>query len=238
MRIEDIDGTRCRPEFVGSILDDLAWLGLEWQTPVRVQSEHFDDYERAVALLDGEGLTYPCFCSRSDIRRATEAPHSGGEQVYPGTCRALEVAERQDRILSGAPYAIRLDMESARARVGTLTWTDRQLGKTTARPGQFGDIVIARKETPASYHLCVTVDDAIQGVELVTRGVDLAECTHVHRLLRALLGLPEPEYWHHPLLTDDKGKKLSKRDGDETLKAMRREGTTASSILNLLAAWL
>ena len=230
LRIEDIDRTRCKPEFDAAILEDLAWLGLSWEAPVRRQSEHFDDYRRALDRLQGEGLLYPCFCTRAEIQaeiaRAGAAPHGSDGPLYPGTCRAVSAVERQRRIERGAPYALRLDAARAAERLGPLYWEDAVAGRVRADAARHGDVVLARRETPASYHLAVTVDDALQGVTLVTRGEDLFEATHVHRLLQALLGLPTPRYWHHQLLLDAMGRRLAKRDRAQTLRALRVAGVT------------
>ncbi|MEK7246504.1 MAG: tRNA glutamyl-Q(34) synthetase GluQRS [Pseudomonadota bacterium] len=230
LRIEDIDRTRCRSAFEAALSEDLAWLGLSWETPVRRQSEHMADYAGALARLETGGLVYPCFCTRraiaAEIAAAAAAPHGPDGSVYPGTCRALAESERSARIKAGIPYALRLDVAEAARRAGPLAWTDRGRGEQAARPEIFGDVVLARKETPASYHLAVTVDDALQGVTLVTRGEDLFAATHVHRLLQALLGLPTPAYHHHRLLTDRDGRRLAKRDKSATLRSLRDAGRT------------
>jgi glutamyl-Q tRNA(Asp) synthetase len=234
LRLEDIDRTRCRPEFAQAILADLAWLGLDWDGAVRRQSEHFDDYRAALDRLAAAGLLYPCFCTRGEIRaeieRAGHAPHGPEGALYPGTCRHLPEDDRAVRIDGGASYALRLDMAAAVARTGPLTWHDRAAGEIVADPASFGDVVLARKDTPASYHLAVTVDDALQGVTLVTRGVDLFAATDVHRLLQALLGLPTPEYHHHWLLTDETGRRYAKRDRALTLAALRESGRTPEEV--------
>jgi glutamyl-Q tRNA(Asp) synthetase len=230
LRIEDIDQTRSRPEFVNSIYEDLAWLGLTWEHPVRVQSEHFDDYRSALDRLSSEGLLYPCFCTRADIRAADSAPHGPDGAVYPGTCRSLSVAEREER---GDAFALRLDMGEAVRRVGRVSWSDESAGEQTMNAEPFGDVVLARKETPASYHLCVVVDDALQGVELVTRGLDLFESTHVHRLLQSLLGLPVPRYHHHRLIVDQGGKRLAKRDDARSIRVLRNSGMTPDEVTAL-----
>jgi len=237
VRIEDIDPGRCRPAFEAAILEDLAWLGLEWERPVRRQSEHMADYAAALDRLRDMCLLYPCFCTRADIRREIEsagyAPHetpSGPDgPIYPGTCRDLSETERTNRMAS-EPYALRLDMAAAIASAGSLSWHDRNRGETDATPERFGDVVLARKDVPTSYHLAVTVDDALQGVTLVTRGEDLLEATHVHRLLQALLDLETPDYDHHKLLTGDDGKRYAKRDRAATLRDLRAEGRTAVDI--------
>lgn len=234
LRIEDIDAGRCRPEFEAAIREDLAWLGLDWDGPVRRQSDHMQDYARALVALDSLGLLYPCFCTRKDIAdeiaRAGSAPHGPEGVVYPGACRhrpAGEAARRQD---AGEPYALRLDMTRAAALAGPLTWHDRGRGTVEARPEAFGDVVLARKDVPASYHLAVTVDDHIQGVSLVTRGEDLLAATDVHRLLQALLGLETPDYHHHGLLTDETGRRLAKRDRALTLRALRAAGRSPGEV--------
>jgi glutamyl-Q tRNA(Asp) synthetase len=233
LRIEDIDAGRARPTFEAALLDDLAWLGLDWETPVRRQSEHFADYRAALGRLAMEGVLYPCFCTRADIRaeieRAGAAPHAtphgpDGAPVYPGTCRMLDAAMRAERIAAGAPHALRLDVTKAATLAGPLAWHDRVQGEITARPAVFGDVVLARRDTPASYHLAVTLDDHLQGVTLVTRGEDLFEATHVHRLLQSLLGLDVPDYHHHRLLTDDAGKRFAKRNHAVGLKDLRGRG--------------
>ena len=234
LRIEDIDGSRCRPEFVAALTEDLAWLGLAWEVPVRVQSEHFSDYRKALALLENMGLLYPCFCTRAEIQRevsnAMNAQHSPDGVLYPGTCRLISQSECADKIASGAPYSLRLDMAKAMERVGAVSWTEETRGRQLARPADFGDVVVARKDTPASYHLCVTIDDALQEIDLVTRGEDLFRATDVHRLIQTLLDLPEPTYSHHRLLLDESGNKFSKRDHAESLRTMREMGETALSV--------
>jgi len=228
LRLEDIDATRCRPEFAAAILEDLAWLGLDPDGPVRAQSEHLPDYAAALDNLRARGLLYPCFCSRADIQRAAAAPHGpDGGPVYPGTCRALSGAERAAR--AHEPHALRLDM--ARALIPGLTFQEEAEGTVAADPARFGDVVLARKDTPTSYHLCVTHDDALQGVTLVTRGEDLKPATHLHRLLQALFGWPTPVYAHHRLLTGASGRRLAKRDRAATLRDLRASGVTPEAIL-------
>ena len=233
LRIEDIDSTRCRPDFTAAILTDLAWLGLDWEQPVRVQSEHFQDYRATLDRLDGMGLLYPCFCSRKDIAQAGNAPHGPDGPLYPGHCRCLSASQLAERREAGLAYALRLDMDKAVAMAGALRWHDRHAGWVEARPELFGDVVLARKDTPASYHLAVTVDDALQGVTLVTRGEDLFAASHVHRLLQALLGLDTPDYSHHRLLTDETGRRYAKRDRALTLRALREAGQTAAAVRKL-----
>ena len=234
LRLEDIDRTRCRDEYAEAILEDLAWLGLDWDGPVRTQSEHFDDYRRALGRLDALGVLYPCFCTRREIQaeiaRAGGAPHGDTGPIYPGTCRRLGAGETAARMRSGIDYALRLDLARAVALTRPLDWIEGEC-RRQAEPEVLGDAVLAHKEIPASYHLAVTVDDAIQGVTLVTRGEDLASATHIHRVLQALLGLPIPGYRHHPLLTDSAGRRLSKRDGAPTIRSMRKRGVTPSEVI-------
>lgn len=240
LRIEDIDTTRCRPEFEDAIYEDLAWLGLDWQMPVLRQSERFEAYRTALDALQSQGLLYPCFCTRAEIAaeiaRASEAPHGPEGPVYPGTCRHLSEEQRQARIASGAPYALRLDSQKAASIIGMLAFEEHgagpegEHGTIAVEPLLFGDVVLARKETPASYHLCVVVDDAFQGVTLVTRGNDLFAAAHIQRVLQALLGLPAPDYAHHKLILDKSGKKFSKRDSAATLRDLRANGITPYQI--------
>lgn len=238
LRIEDIDATRCRPEWEAGIFEDLAWLGLAWEEPVRRQSRHMADYQDALTRLEAMGLLYPCFCTRKEIAAEHAAmgaaPHGPNGPAYPGTCRSLSAAVRRDRRADGRPYALRLDMAMAMAAAGPLTWFDRGRGAIAADPAPFGDVVLARKETPASYHLAVTVDDHLQGVTLITRGEDLFAATHVHRLLQALLGLDAPEYHHHGLIADEQGRRLAKRDNAPTLAALRAAGATPESVRDRL----
>ena len=235
LRIEDTDRGRCRAEFEAGIFEDLAWLGLDWEKPVRRQSEHMADYAAALARLDGRGLLYKCFCTRADIQREIEAaggaPHAGESAIYPGTCRHRTADDVAARLAAGAPYALRLDVAKAIAMTGPLDWHDRAAGRQRAAPERFGDVVLARKEFPASYHLAVVHDDHLQGIDLVTRGVDLFDATHIHRLLQALLGYPAPEYWHHPLLLDADGQRLAKRTGGTTLAALRQQGVSPIKLL-------
>jgi glutamyl-Q tRNA(Asp) synthetase len=234
LRIEDIDRMRCRSEFSAAILEDLVWLGLDWDGPVRVQSEHFADYRRALDRLQHKGVLYPCFCTRAaiaaEIAAAAGAPQGPDGPLYPGTCRALSAADRAQRIAAGESFALRLDAARAQTLAGPLWWEDRAQGRITADAALHGDVALARKETPTSYHLAVTVDDALQGVTLVTRGEDLFAATHVHRLLQALLDLPTPGYRHHPLLVDATGRRLAKRDKALTLRALRTAGHTPAEV--------
>ncbi len=240
VRIEDIDRGRCRPEFEAAIFEDLNWLGLTWSTPIRRQSEHFADYKSAVERLRDQGLVYPCFCTRAEIQReiaaADGAPHGPDGPLYPGTCRTISASEAHDRIAAGESYALRLRMDDATRKAGVLTWTDLGVGPQTAPPQMFGDIVIARKDVPTSYHLACTYDDALQSITLVTRGKDLFEATHVHRLLQKLLGLPTPDYHHHDLLLGPDGRKFSKRDQAPTLRALRDAGRTPDEVRAMVTA--
>lgn len=233
LRIEDIDPGRCRPEFVTAIQEDLAWLGLDWDGPVRIQSQHLAEYQAALDTLARRDLLYPCFCTRADIAReiaaSATAPHApDGAPVYPGTCRGLTGRQRAERM--DQPHALRLHMQRAVAGIGALTYHEEAEGLVRCDPAAFGDIVLARKDAPASYHLCVTHDDALQNVTLITRGADLKTATHVHRVLQALLGWPEPSYAHHGLLTDPSGRRLAKRDGAVTLRALRAAGHTPEQL--------
>ncbi|MCF8479409.1 MAG: tRNA glutamyl-Q(34) synthetase GluQRS [Rhodospirillum sp.] len=238
LRLEDIDGGRCRPEFIAGILDDLQWLGLTWDGPVLRQSERMALYRRHLDGLESQGLLYPCFCTRKDIQeeiaRSPSAPQGPDGPLYPGTCRTLAPDERTTRLSAGEPHCLRLDMRTALKQVGPLTWTAiEERGRETrtlAQPEVFGDVVLARKDSPTSYHLAVTTDDAAQGVTLVVRGEDLRQATHVHRLLQALLDLPTPRYWHHRLLVDESGKRLAKRDRAMTLAALRESGETPQGV--------
>jgi len=235
LRIEDIDAGRCRPEHEAGILEDLAWLGLHWDGPVRRQSDHLDDHRAALGRLRDLGVVYPCFCSRKEIQgeiaRAGAAPHGPEGPLYPGTCRGMAPAEREDRIAAGAPHAWRLDAAAAAARTGPLSFRDAQAGEVRADPGVLGDAVLARRDAPTSYHLAVVADDAIQGVTLVTRGEDLFHATHLHRHLQALLGLPVPDYAHHPLLRDEAGERLSKRHGALAVRELRAAGVPPAEVL-------
>ena len=239
VRLEDIDVARVRPEYEVALREDLEWLGLRWEEPMRKQSEHFPDYQQALDQLSDLGVLYPCFCTRreiqEEIQRAGNAPQGPDGPLYPGTCRSRSKVEREERMAEGAAYALRLDVTEALKRVpNSLAWEDLSRGVQTADPARFGDVVLARKETPTSYHLAVVVDDAKQGVNLVTRGEDLFEATHVHRLLQELLGLPVPQWHHHRLITDEQGKRLAKRDDAKSLRALRAEGWKPSDVLSAI----
>jgi glutamyl-Q tRNA(Asp) synthetase len=248
LRIEDIDESRSRPEYEDAIYEDLAWLGIAWEQPVRRQSRHFDDYRAAIAKLDAEGLLYPSFESRGEIaalvaereQRGRWPRDPDGAPLYPGSGRQLSPAERQRRIDAGEPYSLRLAMDAAIARAGVLTWTETgcgpqgQTGRIAATPQMWGDIVLARKDVPTSYHVAVTVDDALQGVTDIVRGQDLFWSTGIHRLLQTLLGLPEPNYHHHRLILDADGNKLSKSAQAKSLRELRVTGATATDIRRMV----
>jgi len=241
LRIEDIDATRCRPEYETAIYEDLAWLGLDWQLPVRRQSDQLDDYRAAVERLSHAGLVYPAFESRGELARLVAAHERtaqwprdpDGAPLYGGDARRLSQAERDKLIASGAPFALRLDMRAAcEQRAAPLTWQEEghgpggETGRVTARPEAWGDVILARKETPTSYHLSVVVDDAVQGVTDVVRGEDLFWSTSVHRVLQELLGLPEPRYRHHRLIRDANGRKLAKSTRSTALRELRAAGVS------------
>ncbi|MGJ5096477.1 tRNA glutamyl-Q(34) synthetase GluQRS [Bradyrhizobium oligotrophicum] len=244
LRIEDIDPTRCRPEFEQAIYEDLAWLGITWEQPVRRQSEHLAEYRAALERLQGMGLVYPSFESRAEIARLVAQRDADGAwprdpdgaPLYPGTATSLSEARRAGLMAGGVPYALRLDMAAAIARVGRLAWDEHgagpsgESGRVEARPEAWGDVVLARKETPTSYHLSVVLDDVLQGVTEVVRGQDLFHATSVHRLLQVLLGLPAPAYRHHQLIRDAQGHKLSKSTQATGLRALRAEGVSPAEI--------
>lgn len=230
LRIEDIDPARCRPEFEVGIREDLAWLGLDWDGTVRRQSDHLGEYRGALDRLRSLGVLYPCFCSRKDIAAAASAPHGPEGPIYPGTCRNLPAGLAEERQERGDPYALRLDVAKALGLTGPLAFEDEGEGRVEARPETLGDVVLARRDAPASYHLCVTLDDHLQDVTLVTRGRDLFHATHIHRLLQAILDLNVPAYAHHLLLTNAEGERLSKRDGAATLRSLRQDGRSAVEV--------
>lgn len=243
LRIEDIDTTRCRPDLVGALEEDLAWLGLAWEHPVRRQSEHFAEYRAAIAPLREAGLAYPCFCTRRDIAAAVpagEGPRDpDGVPLYPGTCRGLDAAEAARRIAAGEPHALRLAMDEAVRRVpgphAYRRFDEAGAFETVpADPARWGDVVLVRKETPTSYHLAVVHDDALQGVTHVVRGQDLEAATDLHVLLQRLLGLPTPLYHHHALVTDEEGRKLAKSLGSRSLAELRAAGVTAEAVRSRL----
>ncbi|WP_373486635.1 tRNA glutamyl-Q(34) synthetase GluQRS [Blastomonas sp.] len=232
LRIEDIDGTRVRADLVAAILDDVRWLGLDWDGDVLFQSARLQAYAAALATLQARDLVYPCFCTRSQIVAAGAMPGHDG-LVYPGTCRALPLAQRARRMAFEA-HCWRIDMGKAMALVGPLTWHDLAAGTQVARPELFGDVVLVRKDAPASYHLAVTVDDAHQAISHVVRGADLFAATHVQRLLQALLGLPTPDYLHHGLLIGADGRKLAKREAAPALAALRARGEDGAGLIEAL----
>jgi glutamyl-Q tRNA(Asp) synthetase len=225
LRIEDIDGTRSRPEHVAGIVEDLTWLGLTWDGEILFQSQRLALYEAALDRLKAMDLLYPCFCTRADIAASVAAPHGREGAVYPGTCRALTDADAR----IAEPHCWRIDMAKAAALTGPLTWHDAAAGIVTADALAQGDVVLARKDAPASYHLAVTVDDAAQGITDIVRGIDLFAATDIHRLLQALLGLPTPHYRHHPLLLGPDGKRLAKRNGARSLAELRAEGVDGAA---------
>jgi glutamyl-Q tRNA(Asp) synthetase len=248
LRIEDIDATRCRPEYETAIYEDLAWLGIAWETPVRRQSEHLDAYRTALDGLLALGLVYPAFESRAEIARLVKAREADGPwprdpdgvPLYPGAARSLSADERDRLIDTGAPYALRLDMAAACRRAVGLSWNelgegpDGERGVVPARPEAWGDVIVARKKTPTSYHLSVVVDDALQDISEIVRGQDLFHATSVHRLLQVLLHLPEPVYRHHGLLRDERGRKLSKSTSSTGLRELRAGGATPAGIRRLV----
>jgi glutamyl-Q tRNA(Asp) synthetase len=229
LRIEDIDGTRSRPEHVETILRDLEWLGLGWDGEVVFQSQRLALYEAALEQLKAPGLLYPCFCTRADIAASTSAPHGPEGALYPGTCRGLAAPDLS------RPHCWRIDMTKALTTIPEpLTFKDSGRGVIEADPASHGDVVLARKDAPASYHLAVTIDDAAQGITDIVRGEDLFTATHVHRLLQALLGLPVPRYHHHALLTGADGERLAKRHNAPTLAALREAGEDGRVLANTL----
>jgi glutamyl-Q tRNA(Asp) synthetase len=248
LRIEDIDAARCRPDYEEAIYDDLRWIGILWQEPVRRQSEHFADYAAAIAELEAQKLLYPSFESRSELsalvadldRKGGWPRDPDGVPIYPGRARKLSAVERERRRAAGEPFTLRLAMDAAVARSGVLSWTETgagprgQTGVMTAAPQMWGDVVLARKEQPTSYHLSAVLDDALQGVTDVVRGQDLFWSTSIHRLLQTLLGLPEPTYHHHKLILDAEGQKLSKSTQATGLRELRAAGASALDIRRMV----
>jgi glutamyl-Q tRNA(Asp) synthetase len=248
LRIDDIDAERCRPEYEAALYDDLRWLGVAWQGEVRRPSAHLDDYQAAIGKLEALGLVYPSFESRSEIAALVAERDSHGHwprdpdgtPIYPGRGRSLSAAERERRLDAGEPFALRLAMDAAVARVGVVSWSETgagpqgQTGLVAAVPQMWGDIVLARKDAPASYHLAVAIDDALQSVSDVVRGQDLFWATGVHRLLQVLLALPEPAYHHHRLILDADGRKLSKSNAAASLRDLRRSGASALDIRHMV----
>jgi glutamyl-Q tRNA(Asp) synthetase len=249
LRIEDIDTTRCTPAFEAGIHEDLHWLGVEWEGEVRRQSEHFTDYEQALSRLIKEELVYPAFMSRGEIRAFIAASEGGdrkwprdpdGVPLYPALDKALSPKERRKRIADGMPFAWRLDVEAAVARIGqSLTWKEysnealSEIRVVDAQPQAWGDVILARREIPTSYHLSVVVDDALQGISHVVRGMDLYFATGIQRLLQELLGLPQPHYFHHRLVLGPDGRKLSKSQQDTGIADLRQAGATPAEAKRL-----
>jgi glutamyl-Q tRNA(Asp) synthetase len=244
LRIEDIDTARCKPEFTEAIYTDLHWLGLAWEMPVRCQSQHFADYQAALEKLKGLGVVYPCFCTRKDIlaeikdaERAPHGPLEGTQEgpVYPRLCHGKSHAEQQALITGGKAHAWRLDLDAALRLIGSpLCWYDQSKGNIPATPKALGDVVLARKDTPTSYHLSVVVDDALQGVNHIVRGQDLFHATHIHVVLQKLLSLPTPSYHHHALIMDKTGKRYAKRNKAATLTSLREAGISAAELITEL----
>ena len=246
LRLENIDHNRCSLEYEEAILEDLSWLGLEWQQPIRRQSNHMAEYALELAKLTDLGLVYPCFCSRkqirSEIKMVNVAPHekfiSKLGPIYPGTCRKIKSNDSKRRVASGVPYALRLNMKKAinlaLLKHKNLYWVDQDAGIQPAIPEVFGDVVLARKDNPTSYHLSVVIDDANQGVNFITRGEDLRDVTHIHCLLQALLDFEWPIYHFHRVLVDSNGKRLSKRNKSLTLRKLREDGLTVGEVKNMI----
>jgi glutamyl-Q tRNA(Asp) synthetase len=246
LRIENIDQNRCRQEYEVAIVKDLTWLGLNWEKPIRRQSNHMAEYSNGLAKLSDMDLIYPCFCTRKEIRQEIErinaAPHEGIKDkrgpIYPGTCRVINLDDRKRKISMGYSYALRLNTRKAvhlaLQKRKYLSWSDKDLGLQSATPEIFGDVVLARKDEPTSYHLSVVVDDAAQGVNFITRGEDLRDVTHIHCLLQALLDFECPNYCFHPVLVDKTGKRLAKRDGSITIHELRKEGKTVAEIRRMV----
>ncbi|MCJ8191018.1 tRNA glutamyl-Q(34) synthetase GluQRS [Sphingomicrobium aestuariivivum] len=232
LRIDDLDATRCRPEYVTALHEDMDWLGVSFDGPVMVESERVAAYDEALEGLRRRGLLYPCFCTRKDIEAALAAPHGDPGAYYPGTCRDLpdDPARRE-----AEPHSWRLDHEKALALTGGLpSWQDHEGTMHFAQPADLGDAILARKDAPAAYHLACVLDDAAQGVTLVTRSADLAGSTPIQRLLQQLLGLPEPRYLHHRIVVNGDGKRLAKRDQAPTLRQMRADGVDGPALLDAL----
>lgn len=245
LRIEDIDLDRCRPEYEDAIYRDLEWLGIDWDDTPRRQSDHIEDYKTALARLKATGVLYPCFCTRSEIK--LEASKRAGATkvagplglIYPGTCRHLSPSERRTRLAEGKPYALRLDLARAMSLCeqkigGPLNWSDFYTGQQMCDPSDIGDPVLGRKDAPASYNLAVVVDDGLQDINLITRGVDIYHATHVHRVLQVLLDLPEPNYIHHKLIADNVGERLSKTRGSVSIRHLREHGCSRSDVYRMI----
>lgn len=241
LRLDDLDQTRARPHYEDALLEDLAWLGLTWNPKIRRQSEHFQDYTQALQQLQDLGLVYPCFCTRKEIQeeiaRAGHAPHGPSGVIYPGTCKRLSSGEVQTRLELGKDFSLRLDLGRAWELGGhDLTWTDLSYGTHLVNPSPLGDVVLARKETPTSYHLAVVLDDQAQGITRVTRGSDLLHATPLHRLLQALLHIAPPVWNHHGLVSDENGVRLAKSSNASSLRALKDSGWTRNQVLEHLSA--
>ena len=239
LRFEDIDLERCNRQYEQHIEEDLTWLNIYWHDKPRRQSEHFPEYSAALKKLESLGIIYPCFLSRKELKAALSAPHDlknkkNNSPPVLNTDQYISNSERERRITKGEPFALRLRMTAALKLVGNLYWQDVEFGAQVAKPEIFGDVIIARKDIPTSYHLSVVVDDAIQGVTTVTRGNDLFSTTHLHRLLQELLDLPIPVYRHHKVLTSENGKRLAKRDKSVTLQSLRESGAKPKDIFTML----
>ena len=241
LRHEDIDGPRVREEFYHGIEEDLRWSGLEWDGEPLRQTTRIAAYEEALISLRERGLIYPCFCTRREIQeewtRMGAAPQGPDTPVYPGTCRELTAEQAEGKIAAGVPYAWRLHCRMAEKLTGPLTFRDLRFGKFQVKPDLLGDVVLARKDIGTAYHLAVVVDDAFQEISHVTRGEDLLASTHVHRLLQALLGLPEPLYLHHPLMLDDQGQRLAKRNDALSVAVLRESGFTRHQLIGRTDQW-
>lgn len=241
LRMEDIDASRVRPAYYEGIIRDLRWLGADWDEEVLRQSERQHAYREAFEHLQAKQVVYPCFCTRREIQAEIKAiggaPHGPGEPVYPGICRQLPESERRLKLAAGTPHAWRLNSDRASQQAGPLAFQDHRFGRVDVDPCLLGDVVIARKDIGISYHLAVVVDDAHQRISHVTRGEDLLESTHVHRLLQALLSLPEPRYLHHPLVLDAQGRRLAKRCDSLSLATLRDAGTTAEEVMDMIRRW-
>ena len=238
LRVEDIDQRAQHREYLDLMYEDLEWLGLHFDGEVMVQTQRFGVYQAVLDQLRQMGLLYPCFCTRSEIKAQLaemgRAPHATLGYLYPGTCRRLSDDAVEERLVSGMPHCWRLDMQRVQDLIGCPTWHDMYRGTQRCVPTAYGDVVLARKDFPASYHLAVVVDDAAQGVTHVTRGEDLFESTHIHRALQAVLGLRVPQYCHHSLLRDNEGKRLAKRDGARSIASLREAGYTPQQVRDSL----
>lgn len=233
LRHEDIDSSRVREEYYQQIEEDLRWIGLNWDGEPLRQSDRQDAYRDALEILKQKELVYPCFCTRKDIQQSLSAPHGSAEHIYPGICRGLSKEESNQRIANGDAHAWRFHSARAAELHGELTFTDLRFGKTIVNPNANGDAVLARKDIGVAYHLAVVVDDAFQYITHITRGDDLLESTHIHRQLQAVLGFPDPTYFHHPCICDETGKRLAKRDDARSIVQLRNQGLTAQEVLKM-----